>query len=386
MSRGVRALPQSIRSGHGYGPRIAAGGLLLLVAVGLQGCKDATAKVEPPIPVRVAAVALEPLTETRQYVGIIRPRYESDLGFRVAGKIVERKVNVGDRVRVGDVIARLDATDFQLRLEAQQAEVAAARSSRDQAVASEERFRILKDKGHVSQAALDERTAAADEARSRLERAERSLAVERNQVTYTELRAHHDGVVSALLVETGQVVTTGQAVARVARLDELEAVVAIPEQKLAEVKSSRAVVSLWPETTNHYEAKLREVAPEADRSARSFEARFSVLAPDQEVQLGKTANVILERDEGTTVARVPLSAVMNDAKGPMVYVVAPSDDALERRAVAIHSFAQETAFIASGLRAGERVVTLGVHRLDEHSRVRIVETQSTAGLRTAVKR
>ncbi len=355
---------------------LTAASLVAILTAGLAGCVEETEKVEAPAPVRVATVAMQPAAETRRYVGVIRPRYESDLGFRVAGKIIERAVNVGDRVKAGAIIARLDATDSRLSLEAQEAELAAAKSSRDQAGAAEKRFEILKAKGHVSEAAFDERQAAADEARSRVERAERALEVQRNQVAYTELRADRDGVVSALPVEEGQVVAAGQFVARVARLDELEAVVAIPEQNLGEASAARAAIELWPASGKTYPAKLREVSPEADRDARTFATRFSIAQPDENVALGKTAAVILSRDETKALARLPLSAVMNDAKGPMVWVVDRSGAKLERRAVVLDSFAQDAALVASGLNAGERVVTLGVHALDEKKPVRVIEERT----------
>jgi RND family efflux transporter MFP subunit len=168
---------------------------LLGLAAGLQGCKEDVVKTERPRPVRVATVALEPLAQARRYAGVIKARYESDLGFRIAGKILERHVNVGDEVRAGQILARVDATDFKLSLEAQEAELTAAQSNRDQAVAAEARYEELNARGHVAQAALDVRRAAAVEARSRVERAERALEVQRNQVGYTELRADRDGVV-----------------------------------------------------------------------------------------------------------------------------------------------------------------------------------------------
>jgi len=358
--------------------RLSTAALVGFLIFPIAGCKEEAEKAEKPTPVRVATVVFQPVFEPHEYVGTIKPRYQSDLGFRVTGKIIERRVNVGDRVKAGDLIARLDATDLKLGFEAQDAELSAAKSSRDQAVAAEQRFRILQGEGHVAQAALDERVSAADEARARVARAERSLEMQRNQVAYAELHADKDGVVSALLAEAGQVVAAGQTIVRVARLDELEAVVAIPEQKLNDTSASRASVSLWPSTGQRYEARLREISPQADPVARTFEARFSLLAPDDQVGLGKTATVTLVPNETRSIARLPLSAVMNDATGPMVWVVSTDGEKLERRAVAVDSYTQDSVLIASGLKAHERVVTLGVHRLDPTMPVRIVETRSIA--------
>lgn len=361
-----------------------AGLISVVLAAGLlAGCMEVESKPGQAVPVRVMPVVMEPITPARRYTGIIRPRHESDLAFRVGGKVVERLINVGERVAPGTLIARLDPTDFRLSLEAQEAELAAAMSSRDEAVASEERFRILLAKGHVAVAALDSRRAAADEARARVRRAERTLESLRNQVQYTELRADRDGVVSTLPVEAGQVVAAGQTVARIARLDELEAAVAIPEQLLDTLDVALASVELWPATGKTYAAKLREVSPDADPASRTFDVRFSIANPDPDVRLGKTASVSLRLQEERLAARLPLSAVMNDAKGPMVWVVDATGQRLERRAIAIEAFGQDSVTIASGLSPGEKVVTLGVHTLDAATQVRVVETKAIAGTASA---
>lgn len=374
--------PKAQESGTRRFPdRAIFAGLIAASALALAACKpEAAATTEHPAPVRVATVEFAPLSETRRYVGVVRARYESDLGFRVGGKIIERLVNVGDTVSAGAVIARLDATDFQLSLEAQQAELSAALSSRNQAVADEGRYRILNQQGHVATAALDQRKAAADEARSRVERAQRNLDVQKNQVQYTELKADRAGVISSLPVEVGQVVTAGQPVARLARMDELEAVIAVPEQKLDEVKGSSAEVAIWAGGDKRYPARLREISPEADSTSRTFQVRFSIPKPDDDVRLGKTATVILDRGSSSPVARLPLSAVMNDGRGAFVWVVDPAGHKLERRAIEVQSFAQDAALIASGLKSGERVVTLGVHALDEQRSVRVVETGASANV------
>jgi RND family efflux transporter MFP subunit len=351
---------------------------LLAVPLLLAGCKEDIAKVEQPAPVRIATVAFESAQTSRKYTGVVRARFESDLGFRVPGKIVERNVDTGDTVKAGQVIAKLDATDFKLNLEAQEAELVAAKSSRDVAVAAEGRYKILKDKGWVAQAALDQRTSAADEARARVDRAERALSVQRNQVRYAELRADHDGIVASLQAEAGQVVAAGQVIARVARLDELEVSVAIPEQQLAEIKGAQASAELWPAAEKQYSTVLREVAAKADDASRTFEARFTIRNPDDSVRLGKTANIVLSTSSIQQLVRLPLSAVMSDAKGALVWVVNAAGDRVERRPVGVRAFEQETALVDRGLTGGERVVTLGAHMLYENKPIRIVESKSLA--------
>ena len=216
-------------------------------AAALAGCKaEVTSPVEArPQTVETVTVTFEPAVQTWSYVGTVKPRYQSDLGFRVAGKITARLVEVGGVVKKGDVIARLDPIDFDLTLAAQEAEAAAARTNRDEAIAALERFRLLFNDGHIAQAALDQRVSAAAEAKSRVERAERNVDLARNQLTYTNLVSDSDGVVVAIPIEEGQVVTPGQLVARVARRDALEVEVALPEQDVEAARTAIGEVDVW---------------------------------------------------------------------------------------------------------------------------------------------
>lgn len=334
---------------------------------------------DKPAPVRVMAVAMEPWAGRQSYVGVVRPRYESDLGFRVSGKITQRLVEIGDQVQVGTIIARLDATDARLREETQAAELRAAVSNRDQATASEARFHQLLAQGHASQANYDQRKSTADEAKERVERARRSLDLTRNELAYTELKADRTGVVTAIPVEVGQVVASGQTVARVASLDEREAVVAIPEHKLEGLAAARASVELWSGAERRYQASLREIAPEADRATRTYQARFTIDAADSAVGFGMTATVHLDPLANRPVARLPLSAVMSEGRGPQVWVVDEATGALKRTPVDVVAWGQDHAVVGGGLKTGDLVVTLGTHMLDENRTVRVVETRTEVG-------
>jgi RND family efflux transporter MFP subunit len=346
----------------------------LAAALALAGCqkKDDQA-AEAPQPVRVMPVKSEPLARAASYVGTVRARYESDLGFRVAGKITERLVNVGDSVKPGDPLARLDVTDLQLTREANEAELAAAKSNLAQALAAERRGKDLLDRGHVSAAVYDQRKAALDEAQGRMDRAERNLAISRNQTDYATLKADHAGVVTALPVEVGQVVAAGQLVARVAQDGEREAVVAIPEARLADIRETQPDVVLWADASRRYSARLREISPQADTATRTYLARFTIENPDAAVVLGMTATVIANAGTRAEVVRVPSTAVINDGRGASVWVVQASGTRVERRPVEILSFGQQDVLVTRGLNAGERLVTLGVHVLDEARPIKVVE-------------
>jgi RND family efflux transporter MFP subunit len=345
-------------------------GLLLLA-----GCEANTAPAPTgERPVQIQRVTLASRDTARDFVGVVRARHETDLGFRVAGKVVARLVNVGDRIRAGDIVARIDAEDFRLQVESSEAELAAATSSLAQTEADLARYATLKARGYASVAEYERKKAARDEADGRLNRARRALEIARNQLGYTDLKADADGVITAAPVEPGQVVAIGQMVARLAHRGEKEAIVALPETWLGEAQGARASVTLWSDPGRRFAADLRELSPQADPATRTYAARFTILHADDAVALGMTATVTLARRTEAEVARLPLSAVLNRGSGPAVYVV---DDggALTLRPVTLASFNEDTAVIAAGLNDGDKVVTLGVQTLTAGLKVRTIEAR-----------
>jgi RND family efflux transporter MFP subunit len=342
----------------------------------LAGCGDQaiSANTRPERPVQVQHVAFQSEEASREFVGVVRARYETDLGFRVAGKITARIVNVGDRVRAGDVIARLDPQDLKLQVASAEAELAAAMSSLAQTTADEQRFAALRARGYAAVADYERKKAAKDEAEGRLERARRALDLARNQLAYAELKADADGVITATLAEPGQVVAIGQAVARLAHRGELEAVVALPETWLGHARASQATVKLWAGPQWQFAARLRELSPQADPQTRTYAARFTIENPDDAVALGMTATVTLSHLADAWFAKLPLAAILNRGKGPSVYVVDKSGE-LELRPVTVASFTGDVALVTAGLNDGERVVTLGVQKLDAGQKVRAIDQQ-----------
>jgi RND family efflux transporter MFP subunit len=346
---------------------------VLAAALMLAACQAETAPA-PRLerPVQVQRVAFETGAMAREFVGVVRARYETDLGFRVAGKIVTRVVNVGDRVRIGDVIARLDPGDLGLQVESAEAELAAATSNLAQAASDLQRYATLKSKGYAAVADFDRKQAANDEADGRLVRARRALDLARNQLAYAELKSDADGVVTATLAEPGQVVAIGQAVARLAHKGEKEAVVSLPETSLGEAQQAKATVRLWSDRDRSFQARLRELSPQADPATRTFAARFTILDADDTIAFGMTATVKLERERETPIARLPLAAVLNRGTGPTVYVVDGSGS-LALRPVTIASFTGDSALVTGGINNGDRIVTLGVQTLEAGLRVRTIE-------------
>jgi RND family efflux transporter MFP subunit len=356
--------------------RLLAGVLLALVAIALAGCNDQVAqKPAPSRPVLVATAHYEAETPERSFVGTIRPRIEADMGFRVAGKVAKRLVEVGQTVEVGQPLATLDEVDLKLQAEQAVAELNAATGVVAQAVAAETRAKDLKVKGWTTDAQLDSAKAAADEARARLNRAERSVDLTKNSLSYATLEADARGVVTATLVEPGQVVAAGQTAIRVARFAEKEAVVAIPETLVGRAKAGAATVTLWSEPDRKYEARLREISPSADPATRTYLAKFSLPGAGDKVELGMTATLTLSDPATQRVARLPLSALFRQGGDASFYVVDDKGD-ITLQPVQVKSYESNDVVITGGVDEGAKVVALGVQKLDPTVKVKVVSSLS----------
>jgi RND family efflux transporter MFP subunit len=349
----------------------------VLASLALAACDPMTAQPLAPVrPVLVTQVRYQPQVSERSFVGTIRPRIESDLGFRVAGKVSKRLVEVGTRVEAGRTLAVLDEVDLGLQAEQAAAELRAASGVLAQASAAEMRAKELRQKGWSTDAQLDQAKAGADEARARLNRAERSVELTKNSLSYATLVADTAGVVTATLIEPGQVVTAGQTAIRLARLAEKEVVVAIPETLLTRANSGEAQVSIWSNPDKRYVAKLRELAPSADAATRTYLAKFSMPGAGDEVQLGMTATLTLSDSASDRVARLPLSALFNQGEGPSLYVADAKSGAITLKRVSVKSYEREDVLISDGVEEGANVVALGVQKLDPAQKVKVVSSLS----------
>src|SRR6476659_1903554 len=356
--------------------KLMAGASLALMAAALGGCNDTVAqKAEPTRPVLVATANYTAETPERSFVGTVKPRIESDLGFRVPGKVAKRLVEVGQTVEIGQPLATLDEVDLKLQAEQAEAEFRAATGVLTQAAAAEQRAKDLRAKGWTTDAQLDSSRAAAAEARARLNRAERSVELTKNSLSYANLVADTRGVVTATLIEPGQVVASGQTAIRVARFAEKEAVVAIPETLVGRAKDGTATVTLWSEPNRKYAAKLREIAPAADPATRTYLAKFSLPEADDKVSLGMTATLTLADAATERVAKLPLSALFSQGSNPSLYTV---DDAgaVKLQPVIVKSYESNAVVIAGGVNEGAKVVALGVQKIDPAQKVRVVSALS----------
>jgi RND family efflux transporter MFP subunit len=305
----------------------------------------------------------------KEFSGIVGARVQSDLGFRVAGKVVARLVDAGQVVRRGQPLMRIDPTDYQLAAQAAAGTVAAARAHAVQASADEKRYRALLPRGFVTGSAYDQRKAAALAARADLVAAEAQARVSRNDAGYTVLVADADGTVTETLAEPGQVVAAGQPVVRLARTGPREAIVALPETlrpALGTVARARTYSGLVGN------AQLRQLSDAADPATRTFEARFVLTGAPATAPLGSTVTVGLSGPGHSAAMTVPLGAIADRGRGPGVWVIdGRGSPKVSWRPVKVSSIGEETAAVSAGLRQGERFVALGAHMLHQGQAVRI---------------
>jgi RND family efflux transporter MFP subunit len=337
----------------------------------------ACAKTPPPTPAPRAVIAqvvgTKPADGANVYSGEVRARHENDLAFRVGGKVVVRFVDVGSVVQKGQALARLDPQDARLAVDAARSALAAAEADHALAKAEVERYRDLYAKKFVSQAVLDARETAFNTTKARLEQARAQLATAQNQSSYTTLVAESDGVITAVSLEAGQVVSPGQAVMRFARPEEKEVVISVPESRLGELRDAREIlVRVLAATDKPYRGRIREIAPHADPATRTFAVKIALLEPDGAVQLGMTASVALGERTAAAAISLPLSALTQIDGRPAVWVVDPQTAKVNLRPVQVGAYREDGATVIAGLDRGEVVVTAGVHKLVAGEKVRVV--------------
>jgi RND family efflux transporter MFP subunit len=321
---------------------------------------------EPPI-VRLATAA--PVTGSeRSFTGTIGARVESNLGFRVPGKIVERLVDVGQQVKAGQPLMRIDDTDLRLALAAKRNAVAAARAVVDQVEPDERRSASLLKDGWVTRQRYEQAKSVLETAQAQLAAAEAEARVAENEATYAVLMADADGTVLETLGEPGQVVPAGQPVVRIAHAGPREAVVALPET-IRPALGSTAKASVYGGDGRRHAAFLRQISNSADAQTRTYEARYVLDGEAAATPLGATVTVLLASQASEPEVQVPLGAMLDDGEKTGVWVLDRATSTVIFRPVELIRMTSEAA-IVTGLNAGETIVSLGAHLLQEGARVR----------------
>jgi RND family efflux transporter MFP subunit len=322
-------------------------------------------------PQLVQVVTTKPSTGAlRAFTGVIAARVQSNLGFRVPGKVVERLVDIGQTVHAGDPLMRLDQTDLDLARTAKENAVVAARAAAEQAAADEARYRKLRANGWATQQRYEQALALRDSTAAQLAAAEAQAEVARNEAAYSILRADADGTVMETLAEPGQVVSAGQTVVKLARAGSREAVVYLPETMRPAI-GSKTQARTYGTFTAASGAVLRQLSDAADPATRTYEARYVLDGEASRAPLGATVTVWVPKGEVAETLEVPLGALYDDGKTTSVWVV-DTDSNVARRAVQVRQLGDETALV-TGLNAGERIVALGAHLIRENQRVLVAE-------------
>jgi len=346
----------------------------------LAACHEAASSTDPrtqPPLVRIETVESSVQSE-RSFTGIIAARVQSDLGFRVPGKVLERLVDAGQSVKFGQPLMRIDPTDLRLALRAKEEAVAVARARAHQTAEDEVRHRELLPERAVSASEYDKAKAAADSARAEFKAARAQADVARNEMGYAVLLADADGVVVETLVEPGQVVVAGQVVVRVAHAGRREAVIELPETLRPAIGSSGRATLYGSSITGS--ATLRQLSDAANRQTRTFEARYVLEGRLADAPLGSTVSIQIPDARSAPALKVPIGAIVDRGTGPGIWVVEGETPRVTWRAVHIAGLSDEAASITGELKAGDRVVALGAHQLHEGEGVRLTGSHAASSM------
>ncbi|MBP76163.1 MAG: efflux transporter periplasmic adaptor subunit [Pseudomonadales bacterium] len=365
----------------------SAAKLVVLVGIlgGLLGCREEAAPVadNSEAPARlVLSMEVHPVTrDGALFTGVVAARTESELGFRVAGEVIERRVDPGDRVKRGDVLLVLDVDDFELALRAARQRVRSAEASVRQLQNDEQRYRQLADNGAVSRQAYDQLATELRVAEANLASARADAAQVENRRGYSTLTADADGVITEVLADQGQVVAAGQVVAQLAHSGAREAVISIPETQRA-LADSPAQAFLFGQPDTPIGATLRELSAVADPVTRTYRARYVLDTTGEPLPIGSTVSIRLQDSQSTPQLQVPLGALLDQGAGTGVWVI-DADNRVRFTPVEVARLGQEFAVIGGGLEDGQRVVALGAHLLHEGDAVKPLPEGQLAGTETA---
>lgn len=355
--------------------------LPLVLVLGISACSRTEPVPEPLRAVRTVVVASAPSQVPLEFAGEVRARTESRLGFRVPGKLVSRAADLGDAVKAGQVLARLDPQDLKLGSDAAQAALAAARANHAQALTDFQRFKELRDQGFISSAELERRDTALKAAKSSLDQAVAQARSQGNQAAYASLVADASGVITAVEAEPGQVVSAGTPVVRLAHDGPRDVVFYVPEDKSQVLRALAGtgvplLVRLWGAEAAPLKASVREVAAAADAATRTYLVKADL--GRAAVKLGQTATVSLDVGGAQTAIHVPLSSLFEREGKSHVWVLDEAAGAVQSRPVRVAGVDTVGAVVTAGIEPGQRIVVSGVHVLTEGQKVRLYQEAKPA--------
>ena len=346
----------------------AIASLMLICCLALMGCNKQSTAVEQEVPLVMVTQPSSLHTEQKSYAGEVQARQQTALAFRVAGQVTQRFVDVGDQVKVGQVLATLDVQDAALQLNAARAQLESAESAAKVASDELQRFQQLLPMNAVSRSQYDAVKNQHQHAMAQLKQAQSNYAVSSNQTAYNQLRATKNGVITERFIEVGQVLPAGQVAYQLAIAGEREVVIGVPEQAVTDIKVGQAAtVSLWSQPDTRLAATVREISPAADQS-RTFKVKVALRENNANIQLGQSARVFLTRQAHQGLY-VPLSSVSATEQQAFVLVLQP-DSTVRQVPVSLGAYGRDSVPVLSGLQPQDYVVMGGVHLLRDRQKIR----------------
>jgi multidrug efflux system membrane fusion protein len=328
--------------------------------------------------VHITTVKLSNHGEQHEFSGEIVSRYESTLAFQVSGKMSQRYVDKGDIIKKGQLLAKIDSKDYDLRVQQARANLSVAKANDQQSHSEIQRYTKLLADRLISQSQFDQKFNQNAVTAAQLSSAKTALRIAENQQQYTYLKATENGVVTDIYAEKGQILQAGQKVISVANPKHKEIAIELPENDIYIIRNTaNASITLWALPGISVNGVIREISPSADSKTRTYATRISLLTNDPKIQLGMTASVSITENSGASFIDLPLSALLKEEENLFVWVISPADSTLIKTPVELGELTKNKVIIKSGLEDNQQVVIAGIHMLHEGQKVRTYQPQNT---------
>jgi multidrug efflux system membrane fusion protein len=362
--------------------RIFLRGLVgVFLLVGLVACESKKPAQEPLRAVKVMTVGESTIEGQVLYAGEVKAKIESRLGFRIAGKLIQRHVELGQRVQAGQLLAEIDPQDYKLALDAIRAQLQSAQTNRDLALADFKRYKDLKEKEFISGAELERRETTLKSAQAQFEQMQAQVSTQTNQLNYAKLVADRSGIITAIEADAGQIVTAGMPIVRLALDGPREVIFSLPEDRLNSLKTGQVVqVKSWSNDQD-WSATIRDIAASADPVTRTFTVKLTMPEKDAPA-LGSTVTVMIQRtqDVPSKAILLPTIAIRQENNQSAVWVLDETSMTVQSQGIQIATASGNQVLVASGLKLGQKVVVAGVHVLSPGQKVKLYQERSNQTL------